>query len=205
MAEKFKKTKITTRAVDALQPGEAISDTNMPGYHVRCQKKGKMYFFRKYAHGQRHFVSIGEHGKAGITEKKARDQAAIILAAIQQGHDPSAERTKAKGMPSLDEFADTFFEGHGVMLKFSTLRDYKSNYKTHLRGTALGKMKLDKITRQHMAQLHRKMKDKPRTANKVLQIASSMYGEAQRAGLVADNFNPTRKIRQYKIEAGNAF
>ena len=46
---------------------------------------------------------------------------------------------------------------------------------------------------------------KKRTANKVLQIISSIYREAEQAGLVGNNINPTRGIKHYKIEARQRF
>jgi integrase len=205
MAEKFRKEKITTRLVESLKPTEAVSDTHLPGFHVRCQKEAKVYFVRKYAHVQRHFVNIGEHGKAGLTERKARDQAEQIIAAIKLGKDPSVERASMKSMPTVAEYAKDFFAGHGKTLKPSTLKDYVSVFRLHIQPTPIAKKKLDRLTRQEVAQLHRKMSDTKRTANKVLQILSSMYGEAQRAGLVADNFNPASKIKHFKIEARQRF
>ncbi|CAN0503158.1 unnamed protein product [Scytosiphon promiscuus] len=69
MVKKHTKTKITTRLVESLKAGESASDTHLPGYHVRCQKKAKIYFVRKYANGQRHFITISEHAVLGLTKK----------------------------------------------------------------------------------------------------------------------------------------
>ncbi len=110
-----------------------------------------------------------------------------------------------KAMPSVAEYALDFFAGHGASLKPSTLADYQGTFKLHILPSAIAKKKLDRLTRQEVAQLHRKMKAKPRTANKVLQILSSIYGEAGRDGLVPDSFNPARNIRHFKIEPRQRF
>lgn len=205
MSGRYLKTKITTRAVESLKPGEALSDITLPGYHVRCQKGARVYFVRKYAFGQRHYFNIGEHAKAGLTERKARDKAEGIIYEIKQGNNPTAERQKMRDMPTLNTFANFFFETYASKLKQSTLADYKSSYNTHVRNSKLGKLKLDRITHQNLTALHFKLKEKRRSANKILQILSSMYNEAQRAGYVEFGFNPTKNIKHYKIEARQRF
>lgn len=205
MAGRYKKTKITTRSVEGMNPGEALSDINLPGFHVRCQQGAKVYFVRKFAFGQRHYFNIGEHAKAGLTERKARDQAERIIYGIKQGSNPTAERQKMRDMPTLNKFADLFFETQGAKLKRSTLIDYKSSYNTHVRKSAMGKLKLDRITHQNLTALHHRMREKRRSANKILQILSSMFSEAQRAGYVEFGFNPTKGIKHFKTEARQRF
>lgn len=110
-----------------------------------------------------------------------------------------------RDMPSLNAFADIFFETHASKLKPSTLADYKSSYNSHVRNSKLSKLKLDRITYQNLTSLHYKLKEKRRSANNILQILSSMYNEAQRAGYVEIGFNPTKSIKHYKIEARQRF
>ncbi len=40
MVTPFRNSKITTRLVEALKPGEMVGDTELPGYFVRRQKTG---------------------------------------------------------------------------------------------------------------------------------------------------------------------
>lgn len=68
--------------------------------------KAKIYYVRKYANGRQHFVSIGEHAVAGLTERKARDKAQEIIISIRQGDNPTAERTRIKNTPTLSEYAE---------------------------------------------------------------------------------------------------
>ena len=210
----FRRAKITSRAVAALRPGEVLGDTDLPGFFVRRQKDARVYFVRKHAHGRRHFVSIGEHGREGWTERRARDQALIIIAALKQGHDPTRERMKARTTPTLAEFAETFLEQRRGILKPTTLAVYRSLLDVHIAppngagepaGDRLGRLALDRVGRSDMIALHRGLAHKPRTANHVLAFLSSVYSEAQKAGLVDEDFNPTWRIARYTIQPRQRF
>jgi hypothetical protein len=114
----FNKLKITTRAVEALKPGETLADSELPGYFVRRQKgEARTYFVRKHVRGQRQFVTIGEHGREGWTEHKARAEALMIIASLRKGDDPSADRAKRRSMPTVAEYAASYLENHCSALK----------------------------------------------------------------------------------------
>lgn len=209
-----KRVRITTTAVEKLAVGAVIMDTGLPGYGARRQEAACVYFVRKYVEGRRHYVTIGEHGREGWTEAKARQKALMILAALKQGADPTSERTKARSMPTLAEFAATFIEHEAARLKRGTIVNYRSLLKTHIaprgaggtiKAACVGRMRLDKVSAQDLAALHRALRDRPRAANHVLAFVSSVYTSAQRAGLVPDGFNPTRHIEHYRIQARQRF
>jgi integrase len=214
MARAFRRARITTTVVEKLQIGESISDTDLPGYCVRRQQNARVYFVRKHANGRRHFVTIGEHGKEGWTEHKARQTALIIIGSLKQGRDPAAERAKMRGMPTLAEFADDFISGHGAALKKGTLSNYRSTLNKHvaprdesgrLRSGCPGKLRLDQVTNQNVASLHRALKATPRAANHVLDFLSSLYSQAQAAGLVPEGYNPARRIRRIAVQPRQRF
>jgi hypothetical protein len=96
-------------------------DTGLAGYGVRRQGAASVYFVRKHIEGRRHYVTIGEHGREGWTEAKARQKALVILAALKQGADPGSERAKARAMPTLAEFAASFIEREVGRLKPGTI------------------------------------------------------------------------------------
>jgi integrase len=214
MTVRFARAKISSRLVERLAPGETVADTDLPGYCVRRQQDARVYFVRKHANGRRHFVTIGEHGRNRWTEAKAREQALLIIAAVKQGRDPAAERQRSRGMPTLDEFACTFFEQRRHKLKPGTLAGYGSLLRSHissrdaagnLASGCLGAMKLDQVSRREVAALHRSLSGKPRTANHVLAFLSSLYAEARRAGLVEVGFTPTRDIQKFPLQARQRF
>ncbi|MGE3066204.1 MAG: integrase arm-type DNA-binding domain-containing protein, partial [Hyphomicrobiaceae bacterium] len=181
---KFTKSRITTRAVEALVPGETIADTLLPGFFVRRQQGARIYFVRKHAHGRRHFIAIGEHGREGWTEAKARAAALDIIVAIRHGRDPAAERTKLKTMPLLADFAADVVAQRAAVLKPSSITNYRITLDKHiaprdargiLRRGCLGAMRMDSVTRQHVTVLHRAMRATPRAANYVLDLLNVVY------------------------------
>ena len=128
----FRKDKIKTSIVEKLAPDETVVDTGLAGYGVRRQGDACVYFVRKYANGRRHYVTIGEHGREGWTETKARQTALQIIASLRQGRDPATDRAKAKGMPTLAEFAEDFLTQQGAKLKRGTIDNYRSLLATHV-------------------------------------------------------------------------
>ncbi|HUS97825.1 MAG TPA: tyrosine-type recombinase/integrase [Hyphomicrobiaceae bacterium] len=214
MTGKFRKTKITTRVVEGLMAGETVADTDLPGYFVRRQTGAATYFVRKYANGQRHFVTVGEHGREGWTERRARDQALQVIAALKQGRDPATERSSAKSMPTLAQFAADFIALRGTTLKKGTLANYRSllnkqiaprNGAGHLARDCLGNFKLDALSHRQVAAVHASLWETPRAANHMLAFLSSVYSEAQAAGLVPEDVNPTQRVKRYTIQARQRF
>ena len=129
----FKKAKITTTVVESLKPGETVTVTELPGYLVRRQLgEARIYAVRKHANGKRHFETVGEHGREGWTEVRARRKALDIISALRNGLDPATERLKVKAMPTLAESAETFFDKHGPLRKLKTCADYRSLLRVHI-------------------------------------------------------------------------
>ena len=117
-------------------------------------------------------------------------------------------------MPTLAEFAENFLEQHSGTLKRGTLANYRSLLITHvgprdvrrtLRAGCLGRLRLDQVTHQEIAALHRHLRGTPRAANHVLAFLSSLYSEAQAANLVPEGFNPTRRVKRYAVQSRQRF
>jgi hypothetical protein len=166
----FQQARITSQLCDRLRPGEVVADVHLPGYCVRRQTDAAVYFVRKYAHGRRHYVTIGTHGREGWTEAKARQAALLIIAALKQGRDPASERTKSRAMPTLAEAAAGFIEANSARLKAGTLANYQSLLRTHVapageRGAplpgCLGRLRLDQVSGSDIAALHRRLRKTP--------------------------------------------
>ena len=198
MAGPFQKAKITASAVERLGAGETIADSDLDGFFVRRQKDARVYFVRKFARGQRHYVNIGKHG-AEFTPAKARNEALLIIAALRQGLDPALERAKLRGMPTVAEFAEGFLRENYPGVKASTLANYEGTYRNHVK-VSLGKFKLDKLTTTDVAGIHRKMRATPRAANHVVDFIGSLYKQARVQKIVPPDCNPCAGIRRWKIE-----
>ena len=210
----FRHAKITSRLVEALKPGETTADTDLPGYGVRRQQGARIYFVRKHVKGRRHYVTIGQHGREGWTEAKARREALLIIASLRQGRDPAADRARARGMPTLASFAEDFILQRSATLRPGTLSNYRSILNKHLapqddsgrlKSGCLGSISLDQLGHTEVCVLHRALKHTPRAANHVLDFLGSLFSEAKAAAIVPDGFNPTRRIKRFTIQARQRF
>ena len=206
----FRKAKITTTLVEALKPGETVMDTDLPGYMVRRQKgEARIYAVRKFANGRRHYETIGEHGREGWTEARARKEALNVISALNKGLDPAAERDKVKGMPILADWARDVLDQRAAKLKPRSFNNYQSILRNHvaprdaagkLAKDCLGRMRMDLITDEHVSALHLKLKDKARTANYMLAFVSMVFNAACKKGsgcLLASHPNPVIGIKKF--------
>ncbi|MBT6032231.1 MAG: hypothetical protein HOH19_06625, partial [Kordiimonadaceae bacterium] len=81
-----RKVKINKTIIDGLKAGDTVWDTELSGFGVRCQKKSKVYVYKKFYNGQQRWFSLGQPSE-GMTVAQARDAAEIII-----GNAWSAER-----------------------------------------------------------------------------------------------------------------
>lgn len=65
---------------------------------------------------------------------------------------------------------------------------------------ALGSKKVSSVTRADIAALHHSLRATPYEANRMLAMASKMFGLAERWGLRPDGSNPAKNIDRYKEE-----
>ena len=89
------KAKIAKRAIDALQPGGSIFDTEVRGFVARRLQSGAVtYGFRYRTAGRRVWLALGLHGS--ITPDQARDLAKKRAGEVADDRDPAAERETAR-------------------------------------------------------------------------------------------------------------
>ena len=163
---KYRRGRITIEAVNGLKPGEFLLDTIASGFGVRRQDTGRHYYFRKMVRGRRHYVSIGEHG-AGWTPDTAREEARRLYLAIKAGEfDPGAERTKRRTMPTLGAYIEEHLKTNPRHNKPGTLEAKRYAFR-HV-PVDVAKRPLDEITESDLAGLHRRLKAKAITANRLV-------------------------------------
>jgi integrase len=88
--------KIDKRSVDALKPGDQLTDSQTIGFRARCLPSGKVTFsfrYRDRATGKRHELPLGMHGT--VTVDQARRQAMQQAGDVVGGANPAAERKVA--------------------------------------------------------------------------------------------------------------
>lgn len=200
---KFRRARITPRSVEALKPGEAIRDADLDGFFVRCQVGAKVYFVRKYARGQRHFVRIGKHGKEW-TPAKARQEALSILAALRKHYDPAVERARIKGMPTVAEWGTEVLDDNPAGLKPGTLANYRGIFQNYV-GPSLGRFKLDQLSSTEVARLHRHLRKTPRAANHIIDFLGSLYKQARLQRIVPQDFDPCTGLKRFPIRKRERF
>jgi integrase len=107
-----RRRRITKRLVDAMQPGERYSDSELVGFSVRRQLREAPVFWLRYrnASGKRCWFRIGAHGE--VTVEQARAIAKKKLAEIARDVDPAHERRVARDKEgrTVDFVLDQFLE-----------------------------------------------------------------------------------------------
>src|SRR3954447_18395904 len=89
--------KITKKAVDALQPGDRIADSEIRGFLVRRLDSGVAsyaYRYRVKGTNQQRLISLGLHGT--ITADQARTLAKKRAGEVAHGNDPKGDREETR-------------------------------------------------------------------------------------------------------------
>ncbi|MCH8113820.1 MAG: DUF4102 domain-containing protein, partial [Proteobacteria bacterium] len=108
------KRRITKRVVDSLKPGDKpVSDTDIPGFVVRCLPSGRKVYVIRYRIGRgknarRPWFTLGTHG-APLTPTKAREGAIKVLGRVHEGEDPAAERDEDRRAETVAQLCDNYF------------------------------------------------------------------------------------------------
>ena len=100
--------RITKRAVDALQPGERIADSEIRGFLCRRLDSGAAsyaYRYRVKGSNQQRLISLGMHGT--ITADQARTMAKKRAGEVADGKDPKGEREETRAEAKLAKAAET--------------------------------------------------------------------------------------------------
>jgi integrase len=195
--------RISKKLVDSLRPAAKefiIWDSALRGFGVRVRPSGAMSYVVVYRAGAGRKapvrkVTLGAVGK--ITPDIARALAEKALGAIAHGRDPAAERARDRESMTVEELVEAFVADHAESkLKPTSARRYRDLLRRFV-VPELGTAKADRLTRAAVAELHRKMKRRPVSANRMLGAVSSAYSFAQRRGFVPEGYNPAARIEKY--------
>ncbi len=187
--------RVTLTAVKALQPGQAIWDDKVIGFGARRQKKAISYIVKTRLKGRQKIVTIGRHG-GPWTPESARKAARKILAMIAEGIDPVEQKRRERAKEAADTIWQVFEREHIEKLKPRTQQEYRRLYGEYI-SPYMGRKSLSDITLDDVNALHRKLKDKPRTANVCLAVISKFMNWAEVKGLRPQHSNPVKGIRKY--------
>jgi integrase len=198
--------KLTKRVVEAAKPGAKdiiLWDNELKGFGCKITPKGKRVYFAYYRTrgGQQRRPTIGAHGP--VTCEQAREIARQWLGEAAHGGDPSAHRKAKRDTPTMAAFAERYLAEHARPKKkpLSVEADER-NLRNHVL-PALGRLKVDAVTRADAQRFHHSMKATPGAANRCLALVSKMFNLAEKWGLRPDGSNPCRHVEKYperKIE-----
>jgi len=110
--------KITKSAVDDLQPGQIIADSNPIGFVARKLPSGAITYgfrWRDKESGRQRWLGLGVHGE--LTPDQARRKALKVAAEVRDGSEPdsaaaTAAKRRAAAGHTLDSLLDNFVARH---------------------------------------------------------------------------------------------
>lgn len=192
-------SKLTKAIVDTTLTyhKEFLWDDEVKGFGIRFLASGRrkwIYRYRDQGNRWRALV-LGEVGVLTLTI--ARDQARNAAAKVQTGGDPAAERDAKRRAISVRELAVVFEELHvNLWLKPSSAAEYRRALQLYIL-PAIGTKKVDEVTRQDIARLHRDLGHKPTQANRTIEVISKMFSLAAEWGHRPEGTNPRKGVKKY--------
>jgi integrase len=203
------------RHVRALQPGQTLWDSSLPGFGARRQQGETIAYVLKYrtAEGRQRWFTIGQHG-APWTPESARQQARLLLGDVARKGDPATEKRAARKAQTVSELCDLYLadaEAGRLMTrrrapkKASTLATDRGRILRHIK-PLLGRRAVGAVTREDVeAFMHdlaagrtaSKTKTKPRglarvrggrgTASRTIGLLGAIFVYAVRHRMRTDN------------------
>ena len=207
--------RLTKRVVDQADLSRGrhyLWDCELRGFGVCIETTGTKTYLVRYRpkglgrHGSRRFLKLGRHGD--LTAEQARELAKVVLGQVASGRDPAVEQKEDRANEIRRQEAITFvtlgdlFIRDHVQLKRkpATVDLYHILLRVHAY-PRLGKFVAEQVTRAQLAAFHASMKSKSASANRTIQVISSMYSFAAKSGLVPEGFNPARGIEKFREQS----
>ena len=190
------KAKIGPQVMAAILPGQIIWDTELKRFGARWGARGSTYFITPRVDGHQRWITLGRHGV--LTAAEARAKARHLLAEADFGGDPTRARRAGQSIPNFAEFAAAWLTTHAkAKRKASTHHEYQRIINFYLK-PRLGKVRLDRITRSDVLDLHAQLAGTPYQANRAIAVLSSMMSFAEGVGHRAQYSNPCRGVERFK-------
>ncbi len=161
----------TIRKLPAADSGTVwYLDDKLPGFQLSIGTRTRTFYVVKSLNGRNVRKKIGEW--PGVTAKAAREAAEQLRGVISSGVDPRRKRTA-----TLDETLDDYIEHnmHPSRAKMTqaTADSYKSLVRLHC--SRWRSRDLADITFADLASLHKRLGDRPYTANHVVKLIRALF------------------------------
>jgi integrase len=198
------------RSLAAIRAGQKLViyyDSELTGFGLRVMPSGHRSWIVEYrskapeTFGAKRRMVIGAPDK--LTPDEARKQARKLLAQIELGRDPAAERAKARKGESVSAMLQLYMdEKIRPTRKRRTAEVFASYIRKHIE-PAIGRRQSVGLSRGDVLKLHHAIgKTHPVTANRVVTLIAAAFSHAKKAGIVPENFrNPARQIDKFREQA----
>lgn len=192
---------LTKRAVDGLRPGKAdvlVWDRDLRRFGVRLTPAGARSFVIQYRlAGVSRRYTIGGFGQPWTCDS-ARKEARRLLARVDAGQDPHAEKLAARTGATVADLGERFLAEHAdAKKKPSTAAEYRRIVKA-LIGPKLGRVRVADVTSADVARLHHSLRATPYTANRAAAVLGVMFACALRWRWRTDGVNPVRGLERFR-------
>ncbi len=192
--------KLTKRHIDSLTPEDKeyfVWDDQIKGFGVRVYPTGgKRYVAQTFRHGKTTRVQIGKHGTLPFEEATIRAKNAINN--IDDGINPNEDKKSKRLSPTVQQLAERFQREYvPYHCKERTQVEYNRALKTYIL-PAIGNLKILKLTRDDISDIHHAMRNTPYQANRILSVLSKMLNQAEVWGYRPDRSNPCYNVKKYK-------
>jgi integrase len=216
MAHRFKFTKAALAALPLPESGRETSyDTEVPKLAIRVTAAGSFtYYVVKRAGRTMAWVKLGTF--PDMTPEQARKAANATLGDFAKGINPAERKRADKQQATLAEAYDSYREHYLKPYNIKSIDDIDAMWKRclgtlpdepakkhgrkktkHPAGVDWSNRKLDKIDNADVRALHANIgKTQRTTANRVIEIISSVYNRAIEAGYRGEN--PANGIKPFK-------
>jgi integrase len=201
-------TKLTKTMIEKIQPGDRdvfLWDDAIPGFGARVFKSGKISFVVQYRNRERRSrrVTLGRFGV--LTLQQARQRAIRLLAQVSDGGDPAEERREVAQEPTFSDLAERYIADYAKpRKKAGSIREDERIIEKHL-GPALGTRRVSHITHGDIDRLHAALSATPYMANRVAALASTVFGCAEKWGLIPPGSNPAKGISRFRESSRERF
>lgn len=199
-------TRLSKRVVDAAQPGDCISDSEVRGFRLVVSKMGTKRFvatFRKHD-GKQSMTAIGPYPL--FTVEQARERAREILRLVRKGGDPAKARREYRDAPTLADLVTLYVDDYARSQNLSprTVVQAKSTLAPAIK--ALGRRKVTDVAITDIRKLHGDVRSDGiesgtkgvYRANRMLAFLSKMFSLSIERGWRTDN--PCKGVRKYPEE-----
>lgn len=177
--------------IAALQPGQILRDTVVPGLHAWAKASGTSYFlYFRTKDGRERRPKLGD--VRVLTVAQARQAAKVMLARVALGEDPTADRALARDALTVAGLMDKYLAQRGGKTDKEARRAINKDVIPKL-----GRKAAVEVTHEECEALHAALTLRgPTLANRVLDYVNAAYNAGlKKRWLPADAVNPCSGIQ----------